>query len=409
MYQNEKEVGRNQADAGPGGGNPVFIDARRKTYVGAVRLSLNRLNKYEQRADIQGIYASFVAKYGVSSNEVKDIVGIAKSVDVTWIIKYVKVPEGMVGDYVTVNKREVLIEDAGIEAGVYDEKRREDLERARALEFKDVTFRIQGLPLDIEQQELTEALIKLGFRTLEKNNVRRMYENFNGHIFQNGLVLFKVACNIENRDEMVGLMGEHTIQLGGYEWKIVIQCFGFCIGCKKEGHKISECRNKNVVECFHCKETGHVKSRCPLFEAELAQRRERSTCFKCSQKGHFGRDCTNEALGWSMDPVSFPALEGNGGVVVKENEEIGGLQGIFPDGNLAIFAKNNVRTKADKRTSESPLSEMDPKKTNLNPTDDDASDMDASGLTDVYSEESKKLDVESIERDESESLVSNQT
>jgi len=35
--------------------------------------------------------------------------------------------------------------------------------------------------------------------------------------------------------------------------------------------------------------------------------------------------------------------------------------------------------------------------------------MDASGLTDVYSEESKKLDVESIERDESENLVSNQT
>jgi len=79
----------------------------------------NRLNKYEQRADIQGIYASFVAKYGVSSNEVKNIVGIAKSVDVTWIIKYVKVPEGMVGDYGTVNKREVLIEDAGIEAGDY--------------------------------------------------------------------------------------------------------------------------------------------------------------------------------------------------------------------------------------------------------------------------------------------------
>ena len=191
--------------------------------------------------------------------------------------------------------------------------------------------------------------------------------------------------------------------------KIDIQCFGFCIGCKKEGHKISECRNKNVVECFHCKETGHVKSRFPLFEAELAQRRERSTCFKCSQKGHFGRDYTNEALGWSMDPVSFPALEGNGGVVVKENEEIGGLQGIFPDGKLANFAKNNVRTKADKRTSESPLSEMDPKKTNLNPTDDDASDMDASGLTDVYSEESKKLAVESIEHDESENLVSNQT
>lgn len=225
MYQNGNEEGLIQAVTRPGGANPVFIDARKKTYVGAVRLSLSNLNKYEQRTDIQLIYASLVAKYGVSSNEVKDIVGIAKSVDVTWIIRYSKVPAGMVGEYVTVNKCKVMIEDAGIEAGVYDEKRREELARARQLEFKDVTFRIQGLPLDTEQRELTDALVSLGFLTLEMENVKRMYENFNGHIFHNGLVLFRIACNVENREEMVGLMGEHKIQLGGFEWKIDIHGF----------------------------------------------------------------------------------------------------------------------------------------------------------------------------------------
>ena len=216
--------------------------------------------------------------------------------------------------------------------------------------------------------------------------------------------MFRIACNVENRDEMVGLMGEHKIQLGGYEWKIDIHGFGFCIGCKKEGHKISECNNKVGVQCFHCKEAGHVKSKCPIFEAELAKRREKSTCFKCSQKGHFGRECPNEALGWSMDPKSFPSLlVEKGQTDDKENEEsdgenVGGLVGLFTKSKLAPFAQRGSLTQDDKRKAESPLSELDPKKTNLILGGGDDSELDASGMLDVSSEESEKVNVKMSEQ-----------
>ena len=51
---------------------------------------------------------------------------------------------------------------------------------------------------------------------------------------------------------------------------------------------------------------------------------------------------------------------------------------------------------------ESPLSELDPKKTNLNLGGDDDSDLDASNLTVGSSDESKKVDVKGDESDEND-------
>ena len=135
-----------------------------------------------------------------------------------------------------------------------------------------MTFKIQGLPLDIDQKELTEALVNLGFDSLKMENVRRMYENFNGHMFLNGLVMFRISCNNEKRQRLVSLTGEHKIQLADFDWKISIHCLGFCIRCKAEGHKIADCPNKPSVKCFHCKKDGHVKSKCTEYFDQTSQK-----------------------------------------------------------------------------------------------------------------------------------------
>ena len=94
-----------------------------------------------------------------------------------------------------------------------------------------------------------------------------------------------------------------------------------------------------------------------MFEDELKTRREKSTCFKCSQKGHFGRDCTNEALGLSMGLKLFPSLlVGKERVVDKENEEsdgvtVDGLVGLLPKSKLVHFAQSSSLTQDDKRKS----------------------------------------------------------
>lgn len=80
-------------------------------------------------------------------------------------------------------------------------------------------------------------------------NIRQMYENYGGQLVRNGLVMFRISCIIEERHKLVGLLGDHKIQLVGTDWNIKINCFVFCVVCKKEGHKISECTEK-VVNCF---------------------------------------------------------------------------------------------------------------------------------------------------------------
>lgn len=81
---------------------------------------------------------------------------------------------------------------------------------------------------------------------------------------------------------MIALIGDHQIRLDDYIWKTSVNCFGFCIGCKVEGHKIQDCPNKPVIKCHFC--------------------------FKCRKKGHYGRDCQEKPLGWNLDIEEFPIL-----------------------------------------------------------------------------------------------------
>ena len=114
-----------QADCGPGGSTLASNDARKKTYVNAIRLSMGQLKKFKQRTESRAIYVALVDKFGASATEVKGITAIGKAVDLTWIVVYKDSPKEMVGQSIKINDCVIEIEDAGIVASVYVERRAE--------------------------------------------------------------------------------------------------------------------------------------------------------------------------------------------------------------------------------------------------------------------------------------------
>ncbi len=188
-----KGGGRFQARRGSGGSAPSSKDARNKVYANAVRLSLGQLKKFRQKTDGKAIFVQMCEVFGENSAEVKEITGIAPSADQTWIIAYGKnkVPCGMIGRSLTLNEGNVEIEDATRSASEYDQMRKEAQEKA----VRNITFRIQGLPLDADQKELFDALNLIGFGLDDKDlfkNLRAMYDNYDGHVVRNGIVIFRV-------------------------------------------------------------------------------------------------------------------------------------------------------------------------------------------------------------------------
>ena len=269
------EVEVDQAVRGPGGQTFISKDARDKVYVGSIRLNLGHQKRF--RVDSRAIYVAMCAKFGSTSRAVKGISGMAPSVEQTWIIAYQgnKVPEETIGKYINLNNCDILIEDAMKEASFYESNRAEEASKAKAEALRDMTFRIQGLPLNAVQREVFETINGLGFGIDDMNKIRQLYDDFDGQMIRNGIVLFRVSCNNERRLLLAKLMGEYVVSIAGTEWKIKISSFGFCFGCKREGHKIGDCPNK-VINCYYCKQVGHERKCCP----ELARKKENSTCFK---------------------------------------------------------------------------------------------------------------------------------
>ncbi len=73
------------------------------------------------------------------------------------------------------------------EASFYESYRAEEANKAKAEALRDMTFRIKGLPL--------EALNGLGFGIEDMNKIRQFYDDFDGQMIRNGIVLFRVSCN----------------------------------------------------------------------------------------------------------------------------------------------------------------------------------------------------------------------
>ncbi|OMH79230.1 hypothetical protein AX774_g4767 [Zancudomyces culisetae] len=67
-----------------------------------------------------------------------------------------------------------------------------------------------------------------------------------------------------------------------------------CFGCRKSGHTLRECTEKNGsgesnggVLCYHCGDTSHTSKACSALTKEF----KFATCFVCNQTGHLSSKC----------------------------------------------------------------------------------------------------------------------
>ena len=298
-----------QAVHRPGGESVVTRDARNKKFTNSVRLSFSHIGHSSRTSDWKVIYKSVSTLFGENSEEVKEIQGIGKGVNQTWIIEYTSLPKDIIGKSINVNGSEILIEDASAAPTVFEKK----------IETSTMKFKIQGLPLDATQNDLLKELRRIGFDVKNNNDMRQVFDNSFGHFIRTEIVLFRIICENNKKMTYSNLTGEHLVIIGDFEYKININCFGFCFRCKKEGHLINTCIEKKAsktekVTCFHCKVIGHVKRECSKYKEEIKEKERNSKCLKCKKKGHYARNCTDAPLGWYIDLDSFPSLE-------KQNEK----------------------------------------------------------------------------------------
>ena len=62
-----------------------------------------------------------------------------------------------------------------------------------------------------------------------------------------------------------------------------------CWTCKERGHVSSQCQRKKVIECYGCGQQGHMKRECP--------ERKIIVCYGCGDQGHIRRDCNKIRCG----------------------------------------------------------------------------------------------------------------
>ena len=67
--------------------------------------------------------------------------------------------------------------------------------------------------------------------------------------------------------------------------KRIIECWT----CKERGHVNTQCHMKKVIECYGCGQQGHMKRECPV--------RKTIVCYSCGEQGHLRRDCSKIRCG----------------------------------------------------------------------------------------------------------------
>ena len=348
-------VGVNQAASRLGGGilsgHNVNLetkrsrDPRNKTYNNAVRLVLDQnywKNKIISRLEI---LKSIQLKFGAESVAAKAISAIGQCFEFGWVVEFKgNIKNEVVGNYVLINDRQVLLEDAGVIASEYESERLRHAEAKKAEQLSDMVFRVVGVPFDANRTELHVELNRLGFEIKDERDVRQKYENLNGVVIKSDIVLFKLVVNKKDRIAKSLLVGNHEIALGLFDYYVTISCFGFCFTCKKEGHPAKECPEKvnsrRSVTCFGCGEEGHVKRDCHKLKETLEKRLRNAICHKCYKIGHFSKDCLEAAIGWCSK--EWPLLSSQLVVVQQSLNQNTVLPDIETENNNEQYNINNT-------------------------------------------------------------------
>ena len=266
MCENHASVaGTDQADTRPGGSVPVSnssassMSPAGKTFINSIRLVFDSKKLENRKINHREVFSIINSHFGSNSAQITNISGIGKGTSgFDWIISYLKeIPSNTIEKVIVYKNKEVLIEDASQTMHSYENKRLQ-------LRKTSLLFRITGLPLDVNLNDLKVYLTNMGFTQLVVEDIKQVRDQISN--FRTELVKFKIECSESDSDRLVQLSGNKDITLDDFKFKINISCYGFCFACKQSGHTIRECtarRNIDNRECFLCKVTGHLKVDCP--------------------------------------------------------------------------------------------------------------------------------------------------
>ena len=264
---------------GLGGSRP---DSRSYTYQNAIRVICTGNQREVRKLAAVDIYKLLCEKFGQDGEMIRSIDGIGKGVNQgEWIVSF---PDGKHPDEIGVG----ITVQYSLGSAYLQDARKEFSEVKTKEAIKDLQFRISGLPIDVNNQELQSKLVKLGFK-VDLPQLRQLYDRTTK--FRSEVVLFRIRVDSEKEQELVAKAGQHTIALRGYTFKINIVCYGYCLRCKKAGHVSRDCVEREEPTCDLCKEAGQIKRTCPNRETILASRKAKTTCYVCYRKGHYSSDC----------------------------------------------------------------------------------------------------------------------
>ncbi len=164
---------------------------------------------------------------------------------------------------------------------------------------RTLTFRIKGLPIDTNPEEIKVNLTKVGFKVQTVSKVYAQSELAVKHKIYSDLMDFSVVANeTEERSRIAKLAGNHDLTLSGVTYKVNIICFGFCMRCKEEGHTSQHCQEKQ--SCRFCKSEDHLVKVCPKL-----------VCRHCNKQGHQRKNCRErkrELIVYEFESEQYPQL-----------------------------------------------------------------------------------------------------
>jgi len=162
---NEDVTGSGKGQAvtkGLGGSRP---DSRSYTYQNAIRVICTGNQREVRKLAAVDIYTLLCGKFGQGSEMISSIDGIGKGVNQgEWIVTF---PDGKHSD--EIGESVVVQYSLG---NAYLQDARKEFAEVKTKETKDLQFRISGLPIDVNNQELHSELDKLGFN-VELPQLRR--------------------------------------------------------------------------------------------------------------------------------------------------------------------------------------------------------------------------------------------
>ena len=176
MCENHASVaGTDQAHTRPGGSVPVSnssassMSPAGKTFINSIRLVFDSKKLENRKINHREVFSIINSHFGSNSAQITNISGIGKGTSgFDWIISYLKeIPSNTIEKVIVYKNKEVLIEDASQTMHSYENKRLQ-------LRKTSLLFRITGLPLDVNLNDLKVYLTNMGFTQLAVEDIKQV-------------------------------------------------------------------------------------------------------------------------------------------------------------------------------------------------------------------------------------------